>query len=130
MVGLQLRSGSVTVAAFDDAHGAAAREAGLRIGDEITAINGNSVGCIEDVRLALEKAEDGVQVTVCRGGEVSTVPVKLNRQKLGVYLRQGIAGIGVDGKVGGLVVDPPVVLIRLPLVASLAIWMGEVWMAV
>ena len=94
VVGLQLRSGSVTVAAFDDAHGAAAREAGLRIGDEITAINGNSVGCIEDVRLALEKAEDGVQVTVCRGGEVSTVPVKLNRQKLGVYLRQGIAGIG------------------------------------
>ena len=94
VVGLQLKSGCVTVAAFEDVHGAAAREAGLRIGDEITAIDGSSVSSIEDVRCALEKAGDGVLVTVRRGTEISTLSVKLNRQKLGVYLRQGIAGIG------------------------------------
>ena len=94
VVGLQLKSGCVTVAAFEDVHGAAAREAGLRIGDEITAIDGSSVSSIEDVRCALEKAGDAVRVTVRRGTEISTLSVKLNRQKLGVYLRQGIAGIG------------------------------------
>ena len=97
-VGLQLKSGNVTVAAFDDVRGCAAREAGLRIGDEITAINGSPVECVQDVRRALEQSGDAVQVTVRRGGDVSTVPVKLNREesggRLGVYLRQGIAGIG------------------------------------
>ena len=35
IVGLQLRNDTVTVAAFDDAMGSLARDAGLRIGDEI-----------------------------------------------------------------------------------------------
>ena len=43
VIGIQLHSGSVTVAAFDDALGAAAREAGLRIGDEIMKIDGRAV---------------------------------------------------------------------------------------
>ena len=98
VVGLQLKSGSVTVAAFDDARGMGARKAGLRIGDEITRINGKTIACIEDVRMALEQSGETASVTVRRGREESTVAVKLHRQdgdsRLGVYLRQGIAGIG------------------------------------
>ena len=41
VIGIQLQSGSVTVAAFDDALGSHAREAGLRIGDEIIMLGGN-----------------------------------------------------------------------------------------
>ena len=40
VVGLQLQNGSVTVAAFDDVLGAGAREAGLKIGDQICQIDG------------------------------------------------------------------------------------------
>ena len=39
VVGIRLESGTVTVAAFDDAWGSCAREAGLRIGDEILKID-------------------------------------------------------------------------------------------
>ena len=56
VVGLQLKSGSVTVAAFDDARGMGARKAGLRIGDEITMINGKTIACIEDVQQALKQS--------------------------------------------------------------------------
>ena len=95
VVGLQLQSGSVTVAAFDDAHGAAAREAGLRIGDEITAVNGHPVTGIPDVRLALEGSGENACLTVRRGTNVSNIPVRLGEDgRIGVYLRQGIAGIG------------------------------------
>ena len=40
LVGLQLRTDTITVAAFDEASGSAARDAGLKIGDCITAVNG------------------------------------------------------------------------------------------
>ena len=43
VIGLQLNSGSVTVAAFDDTLGAQARQAGLRIGDEIIRIDDHAV---------------------------------------------------------------------------------------
>ena len=44
VVGLELRSETVTVAAFHDTLGAAARDAGLQIGDEILDIDGDCGG--------------------------------------------------------------------------------------
>ena len=98
VIGLQLQSGSVTVAAFDDVHGAAAREAGIRIGDEILKIDNRAVSSAQDVRTALEASGDYVSLTLRRSGKLRTVPVQTVRSdgipRLGVYLRQGISGIG------------------------------------
>ena len=98
VIGLQLQSGSVTVAAFDDSLGAAAREAGIRIGDEILKIDDRAVASAQDVRTALESSGDYVSLTLRRGGKLRTVPVQTVRSdgipRLGVYLRQGISGIG------------------------------------
>ena len=97
VVGLQLRSGSVTVVAYDENLGANARSAGLKIGDEILKIGDLSVTCAEDVRSALYSCEP-LALTVRRDGqerELSLTPVSTgDGPRLGVYLRQGIAGIG------------------------------------
>ena len=98
VVGIRLESGTVTVAAFDDAWGSCAREAGLRIGDEILKIDDYSVSCIRDVQDALNRSGKAVLLTVRRSGKVSTIPVEPRQQdgtaRLGIYLRQDIAGIG------------------------------------
>ena len=98
VVGIRLESGTVTVAAFDDAWGSCAREAGLRIGDEILKIDDYSVSCIRDVQDALNRSGKAVLLTVRRSGKVSTIPVEPQQQdgtaRLGIYLRQDIAGIG------------------------------------
>lgn len=98
IVGLQLRDDTVTVAAYDDVLGGQARDAGLKIGDEIVKIDGAQVSCAEDVRSALAEADGEVALTVRRGGKLSTVQLTPEQTdegpRLGVYLRQGIAGIG------------------------------------
>ena len=98
VVGLQLREDCVTVAAFDEALGSTAREAGLKIGDEILKISGETVDCAEDILIALEAEPDTVSLTIRRGLTQHTI--KLAPQdtpegkRLGIHLRQGIAGIG------------------------------------
>ena len=98
VIGLQLNSGSVTVAAFDDALGTQARQAGLRIGDEIIKIDDHAVTSAGEVRTVLEGAGEQVQLTLLRDGQQRTVPMRVDRRegvpRLGIYLRQGIAGIG------------------------------------
>ena len=66
VIGLQLSDSTVTVAAFDDVLGTAAREAGLRIGDEIVTVGGQQIGCAEDIRLALSSCGSPVELTVRR----------------------------------------------------------------
>ena len=98
LVGLQLRTDGITVAAFDDALGTAAREAGLKIGDRITAVNGTPARSIEDMKAMLQKTDGPVQLSVTRGSRNLTLrltPGQEDGQRvLGVYLRQGISGIG------------------------------------
>ena len=98
LVGLELSSDTVTVAAFDDVCGSAAREAGLRIGDQIRSINGETVKNAEDVRRALQNASGTAVLTVLRGGKevkLRLVPADTREgRRMGVYLRQGIAGVG------------------------------------
>ena len=98
VVGLELRDGTVTVAAFDEELGAAARASGLEAGDRILRINGNTIKCAEDVRKALETSKGTVTLEILRGGKqyrFSMAPaITADGPKLGLYLRQGVNGIG------------------------------------
>lgn len=97
IIGLQLQNETITVAAYDDALGPHAREAGLKIGDEIIKIDSREVTCVEDIRSALQTGAE-VELTVRRGSKLDTIPIAPQQTedgpRLGVYLRQGIAGIG------------------------------------
>ena len=98
IIGLQLLDDAVTVAAYDETWGAGAREAGLKIGDEIVAVDGSPVASAQDVRTALGGCGESVALTVRRGSKVSTLRLTPEQTgdgpRLGVYLRQGVAGIG------------------------------------
>lgn len=98
IIGLQLKDDTLTVAAFDDSLGTPAKDAGLKIGDEILKIDGTEVACAQDVRTALSQCGSQVALTVRRSGKVNTLRITPSQTgdgpRLGVYLRQGIAGIG------------------------------------
>lgn len=98
IIGLQLRNDTITVAAYDDTLGGNARDAGLKIGDELVQIDGSKVTCAEDVRGALNDCGETVELTVRRGSKLDTLKMAPKQTeegpRLGVYLRQGIAGIG------------------------------------
>ena len=112
IIGLQLKSEAVTVAAFDDVLGREAKDAGLRIGDQILSVNGFPIREAEDVAEALE-GETTAAVMVRRGSKQVSLKIPLQTtadgKRLGVYLRQGIGGIGTitwydpeTGKFGAL----------------------------
>ena len=98
VVGLELQSGRVTVEGFDSELGTSAREAGLKEGDVLEKINGKKVSCAEDVRQALQKSTGTVTVVYSRDGKTKscrvTPQITSQGPKLGVFLRQGITGIG------------------------------------
>ncbi len=97
VVGLELQNGTVTVAALDETM-EAAKTAGVQPGDVILEIDGCPVSCAEDVRRALERSDGTVSLTVRRQGtqlELALSPeITTQGPKLGVYLRQGVTGIG------------------------------------
>ena len=97
LVGLELVGDAVTVAAFDDTcH--AGREGGLQIGDQIVSIDGKTVHSAADVRQALKSCPDRVEITLLRGSRQEKLTVRPEKKgsesRLGIYLRQGIAGVG------------------------------------
>lgn len=98
LVGLEVHSGTVTVAAFDDFLGQAAREAGLKVGDQITAINGIPIREAEQVSQALTSGTGVADIQILRGSKAIHLQLEPREQDgqrvLGVYLRQGISGIG------------------------------------
>jgi stage IV sporulation protein B len=98
VVGLELQDNSVTIASFDEALGTVAQKAGLKKGDRITKINGHPVQSAEDIRYALDRCDGTVAVTVLRNRKESTVRfapgVTEDGPKLGVYLKQGVTGVG------------------------------------
>ena len=112
-VGLQLRDNTITIAAFDDLLGADAKNAGLKIGDCIVKVNGTPVHSAQQMRDALEASGRTALLTIRRGGKELEATVKVTPTdggaKLGVYLKQGISGIGTvtwydpsTGKFGAL----------------------------
>ncbi len=98
VIGLQLYNDKVTVAAYDDVLGGTARSAGLKIGDQILEIDGKPIACAEDVRGALGQCGEALTLTVSRGGKAHqlklTPAATREGPRMGVFLRQGIAGIG------------------------------------
>ena len=98
VIGIELADGSVTVAAYDEQLGNTAKAAGLQIGDMILSVNDKKVTCAQDVRSALEHADGVVDLSVVRDGKEKRV--RMNPQvtaegpKLGIYLKQGITGVG------------------------------------
>ena len=98
VIGLQLQNDVLTVAAYDDVYGDAARSAGLKIGDQIVTVNGAEVSCAEEVRDALRKGCPPLEVTVRRGSKLTSLELTPGQTetgpRMGVYLRQGISGIG------------------------------------
>lgn len=98
VIGLALEDNTVTVAAFDEELGAAARRAGLRVGDRITQIDGTQITSAADIRSALTRSDGTVDVDVLRGGKSKTLKltpeITEEGPKLGVYLKQGITGVG------------------------------------
>lgn len=97
VVGLELSTGNVTVAAFDDTL-QVGRNGGLQIGDAILSIDGSAVTNAEDVRRALNQSDGSVEITVSRRGQEKCIrlnpAITTDGPRLGVYLRQGITGIG------------------------------------
>ena len=98
VIGIELLDGTVTVAAIDEALGENARASGLQAGDRIVKINGKAICQASDVRCQLERAEGRVEMEVERDGESKRIVVKpavtRDGPRLGVYLRQGVTGIG------------------------------------
>ncbi len=98
VIGIELSDGTVTVAAFDKELGADAQTAGLQVGDRITKIDKTDVATIADVRTALERSNGTVTLEVLRKGEKQAFTVRpqvtQDGPKLGLYLKQGMTGIG------------------------------------
>ena len=98
VIGLELLDGTVTVASFDDALGSVAREAGLQPGDRIVSIDGKTISCAEDVRQSLQRSGGQITLQLQREGKTKTVcltpAITTDGPKLGVYLKQGVTGIG------------------------------------
>ena len=98
VVGLSLSEGTVTVAAFHESHGAAAREAGIRIGDEILSVDGAAVDSVGDLYDALKRSGGTVTLRLRRSGRERQVKLSptatAEGPRLGVYVREGVTGIG------------------------------------
>lgn len=98
VIGLELRDRQVVVAGFDETQGQSAKAAGLKDGDVIAKIDDVAIECAEDIQKALEKSDGTVAVEIVRKGKSSTLSItpQITRDgpRLGVYLRQGVTGIG------------------------------------
>lgn len=98
VVGLELQDGTVTVAAFDEEYGSAARNAGLEVGDKILAIDGRSIRGAGDIRSALTASKGVVTLQVLRENKQLSFrlepAITADGPKLGLYLKQGITGVG------------------------------------
>ena len=98
VIGLELRDNSVTVAAFDEELGSATEAAGIAVGDRLLKIDGQEIRSAEDIRKALAQSKGSVTITVSRNGKEHsfkvTPEITSDGPKLGIFLRQGVTGIG------------------------------------
>lgn len=98
IIGLHLQDDTLSVAAIDEELGQAAKAAGLQAGDRLVTVNGKSVKNSEDVKNALSGCAGEVELSILRNGKAKKLcfcPALTERgPKLGVYLKQGITGVG------------------------------------
>ncbi len=92
VIALELENDHVTVAALNGEHSQ------LQVGDQLRCIDGHSIRSVEDVRAALAASDGTVEVELCRGKQVLQLKIDpritADGPQLGVYLRQGVTGIG------------------------------------
>ena len=92
VIALELENDHVTVAALDNEHSQ------LQVGDQLRCIDGHSIRSVEDVRAALAASDGTVEVELLRGKQVLQLElsprITSDGPQLGVYLRQGVTGIG------------------------------------
>ena len=93
LVGLELRDGSVTVAGFEQSQAEKLQKAGLAVGDRILQVNGKKVSDVLDIRNAIA-AGKGLKLVIQRGDKTHTLALTPTGDRLGVYLRRGITGVG------------------------------------
>lgn len=98
VVGLELRDGNVIVAAMDEILGNKCKEAGVQVGDCIEKIDNITVRTSDDVHKALSRSDGTVTLQIRRGGKSQKLrlspQITADGPKLGLYLRQGVTGIG------------------------------------
>ena len=98
VIGIQLQDNTVTVAAFDEELGTAAKNCGLQVGDRIVTINGKTVHSAQDIRDVLSRTDGDAEISVLRSGKAiklhMTPVITSEGPRLGVYLKQGITGVG------------------------------------
>jgi len=112
VIGLRLEDGSVYIAGFDPELGGLAQQAGLKAGDRILTADGKPITCPDGLRKALAASHGTVELSVLRSGKTKKVrlspAITADGPRLGVYLRQGISGLGTvtyylpDGSFGAL----------------------------
>ncbi len=98
VIGLELADDTVTVTGFDEELGGAAKAAGLRVGDKILSMDGSKITCVQDVRRALDHSDGNVKLKILRQEKQQTLVLRpeitTEGPKLGIFLKQGITGIG------------------------------------
>ena len=94
-VGIRMREAGITVTGFSEQ--SSAKEAGLRKGDRILTINGETVETAEEIR-RLAAGGEALTVKVERGGKEAEYLVEPVRKDgswlLGIQVRDSISGIG------------------------------------
>lgn len=93
-IGIEVDARGLTVVGFENE--AVSREAGLQAGDMIIKADGQPVKTAQQLRALAERARGSLVLTLLRDGgeETVTVPLQAGSKKLGVYIREGITGIG------------------------------------
>ena len=98
VIGLEIADNRVTVAAFDRDLGQKAQEAGLQVGDRIINIDSIPIQSAADVEKALKQSDGTVTLSVLRGEKNRqlqiTPEITDDGPRLGVYLKQGVTGVG------------------------------------
>ena len=89
-VGIKLYSKGLVITGFEDA--SAAREAGLKKGDVILAVDGEIIHTAQNLRDKLDG--EPVILSVLRKGREERFRVKPDDRKIGAYIRDSMAGIG------------------------------------
>lgn len=98
VIGLEVQDGTLSVAGFDEQMGQNAKNCGLQLGDRILRIDGSSVSSPGEIQNKLNVSDGQVELSILRGKEEKTIrfqpSITSEGPKLGVYLRQGVTGVG------------------------------------